>query len=96
MLDSLPRTSKIAVCLSMGASSLLGLWTFLFPDWSVGPLLWISWALFIGTTFLLFPMRRFGSPFEAGDMSKLKAWVVVFLAFAVAGWTAHLRAERLF
>jgi len=41
-------------------------------------------------------MRRFGSPFEAGDMSKLKAWVVVFLAFAVAGWTAHLRAERLF
>jgi hypothetical protein len=58
--------------------------------------MWVSWALFIGTSFLLFPLRRFGSSFRPGDMARLRVWVLVFLVFAVAGWTAQIRADRLF
>lgn len=68
---------------------------FVFPDVAIGPFIAVNWCLFIlASYFAVLPLRPLGF-FSPMDRERLMVWLLVLLAFTVAGWVALLNAEAI-
>ena len=63
--------------------------TFCSVTWgTVGTVAFANWCLFMATSyFALLPLPKWGT-FSAVQLSKLRVWLLVFLAFTIASWMA--------
>lgn len=95
MVSTLSHRLKVTASASLATSIILAALPFVFPTVSIGPFLAVNWCLFMLTSYLaLLPLRPLGS-FSPSDRDRLRAWLIVFLAFTIAGWVALLNAGRL-
>jgi len=95
MFNSLPQRSRTAVATSVATSCLLALIALILPNKAASPLVFVNWTLFgVATYFLFFPFPRFGS-FAPSDMTRLKAWLLVFLSFTAASWLFLIRTDLI-
>lgn len=88
MRSTLPYSLKAAATASLVASVVLIGVPFVFPRVPTGPLVAVNWSLFmLASYFALLPLRPLGS-FAPMDRNRLRVWLIVFLAFTIAGWVA--------
>ena len=80
---------KVAAGASLALSCILVATTFVFGNLrTVGTVAFASWCLFMATSyFALLPLPKWGT-FSAVQLSKLRVWLLVFLAFTIASWMA--------
>ena len=91
----MPYRLRAAAIASLAASAVLVTVPFVSPRVAIGPFIAVNWCLFIlASCFALLPLRPLGS-FSAMDRDRLKVWLLVFLAFTVAGWVALINAEAI-
>ena len=94
MRDALSTRLKFAAVASLAVSLSLATLPFIAPSIAIVPLALANWCLFLVVTyFVAIPLPRLGS-FSTTDMTKLKVWVVVFLAFTIASWTAFATSSN--
>jgi hypothetical protein len=87
--DALPNRLKVTAGSSLALSCILLTTPFVFSNMAaVGTATFANWCLFIATSyFALLPLPKWGT-FSAVHLWRLKVWLLVFLAFAIASWTA--------
>jgi hypothetical protein len=89
MRSTLPYSLKAAATASLVASVVLIGVPFVFPRVPTGPFVAVNWCLFMLASYFALPLRPLGS-FSLMDRDRLRVWLIVFLAFTIAGWVALL------
>lgn len=80
----------------MAASALLIAAPFAFPSTPLWPFIGLNWLLFMCVGyFAFFRPFRWKAFVERPDRTKLIAFRLALLAFAIAGWVAIVSAERV-
>ena len=95
MGSALPYRLRAAATASLVASIVLVAVPFVAPSVAIGAFLAVNWCLFIiASYFALLPLRPLGS-FSPMDRDRLRVWLLVLIAFTIAGWVAVLNAKAI-
>ena len=91
----LPGSKIVVAALSVAASIVLGALPYTSPTTSFGPLAFLNWVLFMTVSQLIFrPFGRLRSSAISGPHDHKIFWIV-FVSFAVAGWSNILNQATL-
>jgi hypothetical protein len=90
-----PNRLRIAAGASLLASLLLIAVALVSPTTALAPFMVANWCLFILTGYFALLPTRWPASVGSAEISKLKLFMLVLIAFTLASWIALAKARTL-